>query len=110
MKLDNLPTGVTDWSLVPPSEQEHQEGRATVRLLQLGDIQLRLVDFSPGFHTDRWCPKGHIIFVLSGELIIEHQDGRQFRVLGGMIYHVADDAGTPHRAFSDDGAKFFIVD
>jgi quercetin dioxygenase-like cupin family protein len=110
LKLDDLPTGVTDWSLVPSTEQEHAGHRAIVRALQLGNIQLRLVEFSPGFHTERWCPKGHLIFVLSGELIVEHQDGRRFRVVGGMTYHVADDAGAPHRAFSDEGAKFFIVD
>jgi quercetin dioxygenase-like cupin family protein len=109
LKLDNLPTGVTDWSLVPTSEQESEGGRATVRSQQLGHIQLRLVEFSPGFHTGRWCPKGHIIFVLSGELIIEHQDGQQYRVPAGMTYHVADD-GPAHRAFSNEGARFFIVD
>ena len=110
MKLDNLPVGVTDWSLVPASEEHSESGRATVRSQQLGNIQLRLVEFSPGFKTSRWCPKGHIIFVLSGTLTIVHQDGQQYGVSGGMTYYVADDAKSPHRAFSEAGAKFFIVD
>ena len=110
MKLDHVSVGVTDWSLVTASEEQSEGSLATVRALQLGDIQLRLVEFSPGFRTGRWCPKGHIIIVLSGKLTIEHQDGRQYGVSEGMTYYVADDAGSPHRAFSDEGAKFFIVD
>jgi hypothetical protein len=110
LKLENMSIGVTDWSLLPTCEQQSESGRATVRSLQLGDIQLRLVEFSPGFRTGRWCPKGHIIFVLSGDLTIEHKDGQQYGVSGGMTYHVADDAESPHRAFSKAGAKFFIVD
>jgi len=43
------------------------------------------------------------------KLVVEHQDGSQYRVRAGMTYHVADDAGA-HRAYSDEGARFFIVD
>ena len=110
MELKNVPAGVTDWSQVPTSEQHGDSGSATVRARQLGDIQLRLVKFGPGFKTGHWCPKGHILLVLSGTLTVEHQDGRQYNLSAGMTYHAPDDAGSPHRAFSDAGAEFFIVD
>jgi quercetin dioxygenase-like cupin family protein len=110
VELKNVTAGVTDWSQVPASEQRGESGRATFRARQIGDIQLRLVEFSPGFRTERWCPKGHILLVLSGTLTVEHQDGPTYRLSAGMTYHAPDDAGSPHRAFSDDGAEFFIVD
>jgi hypothetical protein len=110
MKLENLPLGITDWSRVPASVQPGESGTATARTRQLGDIQVRVVDYSGDYVADHWCRKGHIVFVVAGGLVIEHQDGRRYTLTPGMSYHVADDDGPPHRALSGEGATVFVVD
>lgn len=110
MKLSNLPTGLTDWPRTDASVLPGESGTATVRGRQLGDWQIRLVAYSPGYRADHWCDKGHILFVADGSVAIEHRDGRRFEVRAGMSYHVADEDRAPHRLTSESGASVFIVD
>jgi hypothetical protein len=109
MKLVDLPSSMTDWSKVPSSEHAGESGRTTVRSRQFGEIQLRLVEYSPSYLGDHWCHKGHLTFVVSGQMVIEHEDGRSLTIPAGTSYHVADDC-PPHRARSERGATVFIVD
>lgn len=110
MKLSGLPTGAINWPQIPVSVHPGASGSATMRSCQLGDIQLRLVVFSPDYVADHWCHKGHIVFVVSGQLEIEHQEGRIYSLVPSTSYHVADDEGPPHRVVSKNGATVFIVD
>jgi len=110
MKLETLPIGVTDWSQLPTSSEPGETGTATIRTRNLGEMQLRLVDYSAGYVANHWCFKGHIVFVVAGSMVIEHQDGRQFDLKTGMSYHVSDGAHSAHRALSTEGATIFIVD
>jgi mannose-6-phosphate isomerase class I len=109
MNVKDLPIGATDWSQVSASVHPGKSGTATARA-PLGEIQLHLVEYSTGYVADHGCSKGHIVFVISGSLVIEHQDGRRYALTPGMSYHIADDDGPPHRALSDRGATIFIVD
>ncbi len=110
MNLDNISVGVTDWSQIPESVHAGASGTATVRSRQLGDIQLRLVVYSSSYMADHWCSKGHIVFVVAGEVMIEHQHGVTYTLMPGMSYHVADEDGPPHRVLSESGATLFLVD
>jgi hypothetical protein len=110
MKLTDLPTGVEDWASLSTSSHPGATGTATVRSRQLGDMQLRLVTYSAGYAADHWCRKGHIVFVIAGKAVIEHEDGRRYELSAGMTYHVADDDRAPHRLTSRGGASMFIVD
>jgi hypothetical protein len=110
MKLANLPAGMTDWSTITPSEHPGDSGTATMRARQFGDTQLRLVDYSASYVADHWCHKGHLIFVVAGQLVIEHEDGTTWDLTAGNSWHAADDDGSPHRARSAAGATVFIVD
>ena len=76
----------------------------------MGDIQVRLVSYSANYISDHWCGKGHIVFVVSGAVTIEHQDGRQYEMTAGMSYHVGDNDPARHRLVSSAGASIFIVD
>src|SRR5215475_6907400 len=107
MKLTNFPAGMTDWSAVIPSEHPGESGAATMRTRPLGEIQLRLVEYSASYVGDHWCHKGHLIFVVAGQLVIEHEDGRSLTIPAGSSYHVADGDGRPHRARSERGALVF---
>src|SRR5271154_467070 len=78
MKLDNLPIGITDWSLVTPSVQQGGLGTATKRIRQFGDIKIRFIEFSANFVSDQWCHKGHIVFVVAGGVTVVHQNGHTY--------------------------------
>jgi len=109
VKPTDLPSGMTDWSTLPSSEYPGESGTAAVRSRQLGEIQLRMVEYSASYVGDHWCHKGHLTLVVSGQMVIEHEDGRMLILPAGTSYHVADDDGPPHRARSEHGAMVFVV-
>jgi hypothetical protein len=109
MKLSNLPEAVIDWSRVPAASAPGATGAATSRIIEAGDVRLRLVDYGAGYLADHWCSKGHVIHVIDGALTIEHEDGSPACALGaGMSWRASD--GAPHRVRSPSGARVFIVD
>ena len=110
MNLNDLPTGTIDWSQVPESIYQGQTGTAIIRTRQFGDIQIRLVVYSENYVSDHWCSKGHLVFAMAGQLVIEHQDGTTYAISPGTSYLVADEDKSPHRGISKDGATVFIID
>jgi len=109
MKMNEIPFGVTDWSGVERTEHKGETGTAYWRTRQFGDIRVREVEYTPGYLADHWCSKGHILYVLEGELDTELDDGRRFTLKAGQSYQVADNA-EPHRSRTETGARLFIVD
>jgi hypothetical protein len=110
VKLEGFPIGLIDWGRVPASVAPGESGESKARSCQVGEFQLRLVDYSAGYVADHWCSKGHLVFVVTGAVTIEYQDGRKHALTAGMSYHVADYDGPPHRALSTTGATIFVVD
>src|SRR4051812_14622117 len=109
MKLTDIPFGVTDWSEVERTEHKGEQGVALWRTRQLGNVRVRMVEYTAGYRADHWCEKGHVLLCLSGELSTELRDGRCVVLKPGMSYQVADGA-EPHRSFTAAGATLFIVD
>src|SRR3982751_4280381 len=109
MRMTGIPFGTTDWSDIEPTVHRGETGTAHWRTRTFGDIQVRMVEYSPGYASDHWCAKGHILLCLAGELRTELADGRVFRLRPGMSYQVADNA-EPHRSSTVQGATLFIVD
>ncbi len=109
MQILNTPFHTTDWSLIAPSVHPGESGQALWRMVEDGGIRIRMVEYSPGYLANHWCEKGHILLVISGELVTELKDGRTFTLTPGMSYQVADGA-EPHRSHTDIGARLFIVD
>lgn len=109
MRIDNIPFVTTDWAKVPPTTHKGDSGVATWRTQQFGDIRVRMVEYSPGYVADHWCPKGHIILCLDGEMTTDLRDGRSFNLAAGQSYQVADNDGE-HRTRTDKGVRLFIVD
>src|SRR5512137_889393 len=97
MKIQDVPFCTTDWSQIPPTEHPGVTGVALWRTLEIGNLRVRMVDYSPGYFADHWCPRGHVLLVLEGELVTELQDGREFILTPGTSYQVADDI-APHRS------------
>lgn len=109
MEMRDIPFGTTDWSQVPRTEHSAEAGQASWRTQYFGAIRMRMVEYTPGYVSDHWCTKGHVLLCLEGEMETALQDGRRFTLKAGMSYQVADNA-EPHRSRSSMGAKLFIVD
>ncbi len=110
MKIPTLPFTVTDWSAVEPTRHPGEIGHALWRTFTTGDLRVRLVEYTPGYLADHWCDRGHVLFVLEGELDTELKDGRTFKLTPGMSYQVSDFGDAAHRSSTTTGAKLFIVD
>jgi hypothetical protein len=110
MKLPASPFTVTDWEHIPSTEHPGESGTAIWRLIEIGDMRVRMVEYSAGYLADHWCDRGHVLLVLEGELDTELQDGRTVRLVPGMSYQVSDFGAAAHRSSSRTGAKLFIVD
>jgi len=110
MKIPELAFTTTNWEEVPATRHEGESGHALWRTLNIGDIRVRVVEYTPGYVADHWCDRGHIIYVLEGELISELKDGRVSVLTKGMGYQVSDFGDAAHRSSTKTGAKLFIVD
>lgn len=109
MEIQEVPFMTTDWSKIPETEHKGDQGKAIWRTLEIGNIRVRMVEYTPGYIADHWCSRGHVLLVMDGELETELKDGRTFFMSPGMSYQVATDA-EPHRSSTKTGAKLFIVD
>ena len=113
MRMNEIPFGTTDWSSVEPEHHAGEQGQAIWRTRRFGPpdnpIRVRMVEYTPGYVSDHWCEKGHILLCLDGELETTLADGRVMWLRPGMSYQVADKA-EPHRSRSPKGARLFIGD
>jgi quercetin dioxygenase-like cupin family protein len=109
MQLSGFPFAVTDWSGIERTEHKGATGTSFWRTLQCGDVRVRIIEYTPGYLTGYWCSKGHVFYCVEGELEIELEDGRKFKLTPGMSFQVADNAER-HRNYTATGAKFFVVD
>lgn len=109
MKIEDVPFNTIDWKGINPSEHKGTTGMAYWRTFEMGNLRVRMVDYTPGYQADHWCHKGHVLLVMQGELVTELEDGRKFTLTSGMSYQVADEV-QPHRSSTQTGARLFIVD
>jgi quercetin dioxygenase-like cupin family protein len=109
MKIADVPFSTVDWKEITPSNHPGIEGFALWRTFEMGNIRVRMVEYSPGYKADHWCDKGHVLLVLEGELYTELSDGKTVKLTPGVSYQVADNTNA-HRSYTDTGAKLFIVD
>jgi hypothetical protein len=110
LKLPSSSFDIVDWSKEAPTEHAGETGAAYWRTKMLGDVRIRLVEYTPGYLADHWCDRGHILLLLEGELTTELRDGRSYELTPGMSYQVSDFGDAAHRSRTDTGAKLFIVD
>jgi hypothetical protein len=109
MKLEGIPFRPCDWTSTPPTSHAGDPGAATWRTIVAGNVRTRIVEYAPGYVADHWCDRGHVVFVISGEVVTELRDGRAFEARAGQGYVVSDGDGG-HRSRSSSGARLFIVD
>jgi quercetin dioxygenase-like cupin family protein len=109
MVIQDVPFCVADWNSISPEVHPGLRGEARWRTFEMGNIRVRMVEYTPGYQADHWCSRGHVLLVLDGELNTELDDGRVFKMIPGKSYQVAEGM-NPHRSFTETGAKLFIVD
>ncbi len=113
MQMTGFPIALTDWSTIAPERHEGDVGFSLWRVQYFGTgarrIRVRLVEHSPGYVSDHWCSKGHVIFCIKGGMDTHLKDGTVLKVREGMSYQVADHAEA-HASRSATGATLFIVD
>ena len=109
MKIKKFLPKSVNWDKIPSEKISSTTGFAEIKKQTVGQIQVRLVQYSKNFFADHWCEKGHILFIVDGDFSLEHSDKSVIKLTKGMSYFVGDDSMS-HRASSEEGAKVFIVD
>ncbi|WNS76232.1 DHCW motif cupin fold protein [Bacillus sp. DTU_2020_1000418_1_SI_GHA_SEK_038] len=109
MKIIDVPFSTIAWNSIEPKWDEGETGKASSKTFEIGNLRVRMIEYSPGYLADHWCSRGHVVLVLEGELGIELADGRIFQLNTGMSFQVAEGAEA-HRLSAESGAKVFIVD
>jgi len=110
MQIISDPYSVIDWDNVPIIKHQGETGFAWSRTFETGNIRIRLTEYSPGFKSDHWCCRGHLIHLLDGELNIEIKDGSVIRLIKGMSCCFSDSKATAHKPFTSTGAFLLVVD
>lgn len=104
-----IPFQITDWSQVPTTVVNGTTGTATMRIQQLGDLRIRMIEYSANYLADHWCQLGHLVFVLEGELINELENGATTVIKAGSSYAVSD-GHSSHRSRTVGPVKLLVVD
>ena len=107
--MNAIPFQTIDWSVIEKIEYKGETGVAHWQTLQLGNLRIRLVEYSANYLADHWCQKGHIVHCLEGEFINELENGNSTVMKKGMSYIVSDKLSS-HRSISENGVKLLIVD
>ena len=105
----SIPFQVTDWATITPTIHQGETGEARWRTWTQDGLRLRMVDYSPNYQANHWCEKGHLLFVLEGEMITELKDGKRFVMKAGTSYQVSDELSS-HRSYTKSGARLIIID
>lgn len=104
-----IPFQTIDWDTISFTEHKGETGMALWKTLQLGNLRIRLVEYSAGYKADHWCTKGHVIYCIEGSMITELSNHSLHTLEKGMCYVVSDKMSS-HRTLTKNGVKLLIVD
>lgn len=80
----DIPFETIDWGGLPTTTVNGTNGHGVMRIVQHEGLRIRVVEYSANYLADHWCQLGHLVFVLEGELINEHEDGTMNVLTTGM--------------------------
>ena len=109
MHLDNFLPKSFSWDDIYAEIVAGETGHAAIKTQFLGDVKIRNIVYSENYKADHWCVKGHIIYVLDGQLVIHHQAGDTHVLKPGMSYLVGDNS-MAHLAETVAGATVLVID
>lgn len=105
----NIPFQTINWTGIEKTEHRGETGTSFWQTLQLGELRIRLVEYSANYLADHWCQKGHIVHCLEGSFVSELQNGTSLTLSKGMSYVVSDGMSS-HRSVSANGGQLLIID
>lgn len=106
----NLPQNIAiNWDIVPEEKSCGLTGSVISQTVSHPPISIRRLRFWANYEADHWCDKGHIIFVISGELIVEYIDGSSVSVAAGNSLLLGDHV-LSHKARTEIETQVLIVD
>ncbi len=109
MVIKQSPFQQIDWSETKPELHPGTSGTASWKIFNMGDIRVRIVEFSATYEADHWCNKGHVVYCIDGEMTTFLEDGSEFVLSAGKSWFVGDDSDA-HCIKSEKGCTIFIVD
>ena len=109
MEIAAFPFQTVNWTGIEAEEHSGATGAAYWKIFRMGEIRIRMVEYSANYLANHWCNKGHIIYCIAGEMTTKLQDGREFILSAGMTYHVGDNSNA-HSSRSTKGCRLFIID
>jgi len=104
-----IPFQITDWATLPKTVVHGTTGTATMRVQELGNVRIRMIEYSANYLADHWCQLGHLVFVLEGELINELENGETSVLKAGSSYAVSDGLSS-HRSRTLGSVKMMVID
>jgi len=110
MQIISEQYSVIDWDNVPITRHPGETGFTWSRTYEAGNIRIRLIEYSPGFKSDHWCCRGHIIHLLDGGMKFELQDGSMVMLIKGMSCCFSDSKAIAHKPLTETGAFLLIID
>ena len=87
--MSRIGFNASDWSSPAPGVRE--------KVAVVGKQRLRLVEFTPEFVEEDWCTRGHIGYMLEGELEIAFED-HTIRLREGDGSFVPSGEASRHKA------------
>jgi len=110
MKIPATPFTMAKFAELPISIEAGSTGTSISRTKTTSDLRVRVVEYGPGYLADHWCDRGHVFYLLCGEVTVELKDGRSFPMKAGESFQVSDDGDSSHRVRTAIGGTAFIVD
>lgn len=110
MKLPAMPFTALDWMAMPADQIAGERGSALERRFEQDGLRVRVVDYGPGYVADHWCDRGHVLYLISGDMTVVLKDGRESRLTPGRGFCVSDFGDSAHMVLSENGCRAFIVD
>lgn len=102
MNKQRIDFGSLDWQSPLPG--------ARYKAVQQGSRRLRLVEFTKGFVEPDWCTKGHVGYVLDGEMDVDF-DGETVRFRAGDGLMIPEGREHRHKAtVVTDVVKLVLVE
>lgn len=104
-----IPFELIDWNKIPKEKHKGETGTSFWQTLQYDGLRIRIVEYNPGYLADHWCPKGHIVHCLEGEVLNEQENGKKQLLKQGMTYVVSDNLSS-HRSVAKGKVRLLIID
>jgi len=63
MKIQDVPFCTIEWDKIQKTEHSGINGVAYWRTFEMGNVRVRMVEYTPGYLADHWCKRGHVLLV-----------------------------------------------